>query len=362
MVKVSAVICELNPMHQGHRYIFERAKENADVLVAVMSGNYVQRGESAIFDKYTRARAALEGGVDLVIELPFPYCSASAEFFAEAGVRLAELSGAQELFFGSECADIDALKRAAKILEDRREHKSGRAAADREETLRASGESFPESIYSSPNDILATEYVRRASIECHPVKRIKTQSASEIRNGILARFSKDGVSEDVRNEYGAAPVCFARLTEIEFYHFRTVPACGHFAESGGGVGERLIKAARSVNDPALWLSAAATKQYTNARLRRCALFETCAVTAGALREPPGFLRVLAANRTGRKYLSFLRGSSSVPVLTNPADRQRLDEAAMRQYRESDAADRLYTLCAGIEDSSFFARARPFVEK
>ena len=86
------------------------------------------------------------------------------------------------------------------------------------------------------------------------------------------------------------------------------------------------------------------------------------MTAGELRETPGFIRILAANRTGRKYLSFLRGSSSVPVLTNPADRRGLDEAAMRQYRESDAADRLYTLCAGIEDSSFFARARPFVEK
>ena len=94
-MNVTAIISEYNPLHKGHLYHIETAKKetNADFIIAIMSGNFVQRGTPAILDKYTRAKAALRSGVDLVLELPTMYATASAEYFALGGVALANTLG-----------------------------------------------------------------------------------------------------------------------------------------------------------------------------------------------------------------------------------------------------------------------------
>ena len=105
------IICEYNPLHSGHVYHMERARAaGADEIVCVMSGNYVQRGEPALLHKYARAEAAIAAGADLVVELPFPYAAAGAEFFACGGVAAAAAFGCDTLFFGSESNDIDRLQ------------------------------------------------------------------------------------------------------------------------------------------------------------------------------------------------------------------------------------------------------------
>ena len=107
------IICEFNPFHAGHRYLLDSARGlGAENIICAMSGNAVQRGELAIADKYGRAKSAIENGADLVLELPFPWSSASAEYFALAGIKaLAPFCDA--IIFGSECGDIEILKRAA---------------------------------------------------------------------------------------------------------------------------------------------------------------------------------------------------------------------------------------------------------
>ena len=97
MKKICAVICEFNPLHEGHKFILAEAKRRADAVVCIMSGNFVQRGGSAVRDKYERAKDAASAGADLVVELPFPWCSAPAEFFARAGVTIASALGADTL-------------------------------------------------------------------------------------------------------------------------------------------------------------------------------------------------------------------------------------------------------------------------
>ena len=110
MNEISAVICETNPCHNGHAALFQRAKtvcgENG-VLIAVMSGNFVQRGLPAVWDKYRRAALLIEQGVDLVVELPYPWSAAGGEDFARAGVSIADRLGAAHLVFGSERGDTD---------------------------------------------------------------------------------------------------------------------------------------------------------------------------------------------------------------------------------------------------------------
>ena len=110
-MKISGIICEYNPLHNGHLYHLEQVRRGgAEGIVAVMSGNFVQRGDAALLDKFTRARLAIEGGVDLVLELPVPYALAPAENFAMGGVALlTALGNVQEISFGSECGDAGAL-------------------------------------------------------------------------------------------------------------------------------------------------------------------------------------------------------------------------------------------------------------
>ena len=118
-MNITAIISEYNPLHKGHLYHIETARKetNADFIIAIMSGNFVQRGTPAIIDKYTRAEAALKSGVDLVLELPTMYATASAEYFALGGVSLANTLGCvTHLSFGSEYGQADKFMDAARLL------------------------------------------------------------------------------------------------------------------------------------------------------------------------------------------------------------------------------------------------------
>ena len=109
------IVTEYNPFHNGHRYHIEQARRvsGCDALLAVMSGNFVQRGECAIVDKWTRAKAAIQAGCDLVIELPYPYVVQRSDIFARQAVALLQLAGIDTLVFGSETTDMQQLHRLA---------------------------------------------------------------------------------------------------------------------------------------------------------------------------------------------------------------------------------------------------------
>ena len=117
-MKISGIICEYNPFHNGHLYHIRETRNNgATHIVAVMSGNFVQRGDTAIMDKIDRARLAVRSGADLVIELPVQYCLSSAENFAKGAVYLLNSLGAvDELSFGSECGDTELLAKALETV------------------------------------------------------------------------------------------------------------------------------------------------------------------------------------------------------------------------------------------------------
>ena len=117
-MKAVGLVTEYNPFHNGHLYHLTQAKNlsNSDVSVVVMSGNFVQRGEPAIIDKYSRTRAAIDCGANLVVELPAYYALSSAEQFADGAVKTLAALGTDSIVFGSECGEIDLLKKIADIL------------------------------------------------------------------------------------------------------------------------------------------------------------------------------------------------------------------------------------------------------
>ncbi|MCI8611951.1 MAG: nucleotidyltransferase family protein [Clostridiales bacterium] len=344
MKKISAVICELNPLHTGHAFLFQKAKEDAQCLIAVMSGNFVQRGECAIFHKYDRAVSAVEAGADLVLELPYPWCSGSAEFFAAAGVHIVQSIGATHLYFGSETGDLHALQLAASVINSDAFQKQfpgvGQAGVRREELLSQLCPSLIPGFLSGANDILGTEYCRRLNKTIPvPVKRLDCTGASALRASITQEILESG-----KNPEGI--VLSQRLADILFYFLRCadVPPEG-FAEGGGGVIQRLMWAAREAVDGMDLFARASTKQYTNARFRRGALFAMTKTTLDMLRVMPNFTRVLAANAIGRAFLSEIRREKvPVQIITNHRERSVLSIVGASQYAHAGKADALYTLC------------------
>ena len=177
-MKSVGIICECNPFHSGHRYLIEQARmHGADCIVCVMSGYFTQRGEAAIADPYARARALLKGGADLVLELPYPYSSASAEFFASAGVSILSRLSVDELWFGSECGDIGLLSRGAEIaMSDEFLQRYGQSTAGTGGTAQAYFdclcEQLGKTVELSSNDILGIAYLCAVKRQCASVKPI----------------------------------------------------------------------------------------------------------------------------------------------------------------------------------------------
>jgi predicted nucleotidyltransferase len=197
-MKVVGLVTEYNPFHNGHKYHIEEAKKSscADYAIAVMSGDFVQRGAPAVIDKYSRAEMAIKGGADLVLELPVCYATASAEYFALGAVSLLDKLGiVDSLCFGSECGDISSLKEVAGILAGTTEEydkqllsyvKEGLTyPAAREKAItaylrsgNASHSTDPEQaarVLSSPNNILGMEYIKAIHSLSSPLRPVTIQ-------------------------------------------------------------------------------------------------------------------------------------------------------------------------------------------
>lgn len=185
-MKVTGIIAEYNPFHQGHAYHLSRAREltGADRILVVMGGNFMQRGEPAIIDKYIRTEMALRNGADLVLELPAASATGSAEYFAEGAVELLDASGVvTELCFGSELGELEPLEKAAELLLEepeayqellRTELKKGRTFPEARETALSSF--LPKkSLLASPNNILAIEYIKALKRRKSPIQPLTIQ-------------------------------------------------------------------------------------------------------------------------------------------------------------------------------------------
>lgn len=357
MNNISAVICELNPAHEGHRYVFEQARTKSDTVVAIMSGNFVQRGENAIYDKYRRAEAAMDIGADLVLELPFPWSSASAEFFSAAAVEIAKKIGVESLVFGSECGDKDALYEAAEILKSEEFNSAipgdERAAEYRSRLLMEKAPHLPKRLLSSANDILGIEYIKNADgLECHPIKRISCHSASSIRRDMRLNYENE-----------ADAVFTDKLFDLEYYKIRLSGSLGFVtAESNGGVGERLYKASLMAKNGAEMFANAKTKQYTNARLRRAALYNLSNISQINIKEKPLFTCVLASNEKGRAILSKFRKDSTITIITKPSAYDSYDEDVRKQIERAHYADSIYTLLMNeMPPSNYFLKKSPVIK-
>ncbi len=330
-MKVVGIVAEYNPFHGGHAYhIAETRRQLGDcAVVAAMSGNFVQRGECAITDKWTRAGMALEGGADLVLELPTLWAVSSAEQFAFGAVSILKQAGADAISFGSESGDVAALKRIAAALDSEAYKHALRTYLDQglpfarcrqlaaEELL---GEQA--ALLENPNDNLGVEYLRAAArLGWSPVvvavRRVgaahdggdhpQYPSASFVRQQILAgeRPMKNPASLAFNER-----AVLARLRAMTEVGFAALPDCGE------GLSNRLYTAARKALTLTEFYDLAKTKRYAHARIRRAVLWAALGLTAADRPDTPPYLRVLGANGRGRAVLKAIPGE--ITLITKPA--------------------------------------------
>lgn len=346
-MKVTGIVAEYNPFHNGHKYLVNKAREHgADAIIAVMSGNWVQRGDTAVISKFARTHEALNCGVDLVAELPTYWAMATAQKFAEGAVEILENLGADTIIFGSECGDIERIirtaycVRSAEFSEYMREMlDNGMTAAKARETaveqLCGNGE-----LLRSPNDTLAVEYVCAAKALNSKMKFIAVRrqgiehdssdtfgkfcSAAKLREMILsgdiegtAEFMPEESYKILLNEYNNGKISDINLLEKTILsQLRTMPQDDYkqLPDISEGIENRLYSAARmSASLPQL-MNYAATKRYTNARLRRLILSAFLKAKADDIPKAVPYIRILGCNAAGAEALRPAREKSKIPII------------------------------------------------
>lgn len=381
-VQTAGIIIEYNPMHSGHLHLIAEVRRllGADTaVVCAMSGDFVQRGDFAVVGRRARAKAAVQSGADLVLELPLPWAVSSAERFADGGVQTLAATGlVTHLTFGSECGDAAALMEVAACL-DSELYRAGlhrflgeglSFAACRQAVVRGILGAEKAALLETPNNILAVEYCksllrrgsailpvtvpRRGAAHDGTAQEGENPSASEIRallRGGARETALALMAPAMRTAYqeeeaaGRAPVFAETCQRAVLARLRTMTVQDFAALDEGreGLCNRLHSASRTAASVAEVLKAAKTKRYACARLRRMVLWAYLGITPAGFPAEVPYLRVLAANGTGRALLSEMRKTASVPVLTKPADVRRLGQAAQELFAlEARAAD-LYAL-------------------
>ncbi len=340
---VAGVICEYDPFHLGHARQLAgiRARLGPDTaVVCLMSGDYVQRGVPAVFDKYARAEAAALCGADLVLELPLTCAVSSAEGFASGGVEvLTRLGAVDTLCFGSESGDAAALQGLAKLLLSpalgpalREALRDGRPfAAARAEAVRALG--GDASLLERPNDILAVEYCKALAQQGSPMKPLALLRTGDDRSAapdpqspsataVRALLSSGGDWEPlvpapaaevfraaVRHSMQAGErAVLARLRALPDEAFDELPF------GSEGLSNRLRRAVReeAAVEDIIW--AVKSKRYALARVRRMVLCAYLGLTAADLARTPPYVRVLALTERGRPVLRKARDEGTIPLI------------------------------------------------
>ena len=372
------VVCEYNPFHNGHAYHLRESARLTDDrgVVCVMSGDFVQRGEAALYAKYARAEAAVRGGADVVFELPLPWSLASAEGFARGAVGLLAAIGATTLSFGTESENLGILDTLARRLIEPQTVELIRAkmADEPELSFAAARQRVLEELcgegaraLETPNNILAVEYLKtiyteNLSLKPLGVRRLgsahdgagegNTRSASEIRS-LLSRgesadrfmsassravFERDTAQgRGIPSRPTLETAILSRLRMLRREDFLALP------DASGGLGERLFRAAGEEPTLDAVFAAVKNKRLAMSRVRRACYCAALGITSNAADGIPPYARLLAANARGREMLAELKETSGIPIVNKPSSVRELGERSEMIFSIGAAAHDLYVL-------------------
>lgn len=347
-MSVIGIVCEFNPFHNGHKFLIDSVKQQGDIVVCVMSGNFVQRGEPAIFPKDIRVKAALMNGADIVLELPFVYATASAEAFAYNAVKILDSFGCNKIAFGTENTNIDDLNKIVDVLtnenfdiELKRFLKTGESyPSARQSALRSFSNDYDISL---PNNILAIEYVkaiRKLKAEITPVcvNRIGADyndnfaidsfaSATFIRSLVGDNKSFDKfVPSNVVSLYHNA-ISDGKIPSKDKYNVSSLALLrlkiNSDNENTGNMSEGLenridVSVCNCLSLDDIYDSAK-TKRYTHSRIRRAVLCQQFDITNDDLNTEVPYCRLIGYRRDCESVIGCLAGSCKLPFIVRYSD-------------------------------------------
>ena len=306
-MKTAGIICEFNPFHEGHRFLIDNVRQglNPDAVVCIMSGNFVQRGQPALWDKYERAEAAIKGGADIVLQMPICVSLSSAKYFAKGSIEIVKSLGLDYLCFGSECGDLNVLNKLA---------------SDGIEEI------------EEGNNILAAEYLRNLEDDIIPY-------TVKINDEL-------GHASDIRNSYGKSfdsevfKLLKYKITVSDTETLRKAP------EVSEGIENRIksvLPKAEDLNDLILKIK---SKRYNYARISRMLMQILLDIENSEPKSP--YAALLAFNDVGRSFLSqYMHSDNPIPIYSNITP----DDVKINPDLKTDVkADDIYSI---ISDRSIY---------
>ena len=310
-MNITGIIVEYNPFHNGHIKHIKQARKltNADVLIAITSGNYTQRGDISIIDKFEKTKAALENGVDLVIELPYIYTVQNAKVFGEKAVELLNAIGVNSIVFGSETNNVEELNKYAEL----------NINIDHLKEIMDTGVSYPKaygllasSLY--PNDILAVSYLKainKTNIKAYPIQRTTMYHDTKLKKVCSASAIRKAVKD--KKDYSiATPIkikhphfndeLYTYLRRILFTS--TKEELKNIFLVSEGIEGLLIKNAYKYDNYEEFINNSVSKRYTKARIQRVILSIINNINKDDVSslESLNYIRVLGFNSKGQEYL------------------------------------------------------------
>lgn len=313
---ITGIICEFNPFHKGHKYLIDKAKEKADGVVCVMSGNFVQRGEFAVYDKFKRAKAPLENGADLIIELPCAYSLMSAKGFAKYSGQILKGCGViDSLTFGAECNDESALIKAAEEIKEK--------DALIKEKLKE-GLSYPAArkaavqseLLDTPNNILAIEYISETGLPVNVVKRIGLGHDSDDEIYSASAIRKTLNENEICTLKNCERAVLAKLRTMQSEDFLKID------DVSEGLENRIVNAVRKSTSLEEIYDEIKTKRYTHSRIRRIILKAYLGITNYYTQDAP-YIRILGFNEKGREILTEMSEKATLPIISRYGDIKKL---------------------------------------
>ena len=371
-MSVIGIVCEFNPFHNGHKHLINSVKTVGDIVVCIMSGNFVQRGEPAIFPKDIRVKSAIVNGADIVLELPFLYATASAEIFASNAVKILNSFGCDKIAFGTENTTLSQLENAVEIL----------LSDDFDAKIKKyfeSGVSYPQARQlayeeyicdcdiSSPNNILAIEYIRAIkknnyNITPVTVNRVGADyndnfaigeyaSATHIRNRIsenkdFRKYVPDNVFQIYKSTLENGEYLNVEKFNISALSILRSKAkiSSENANMAEGLENRIAAAIKTSQNLDEIYDKVKTKRFTHSRIRRAVLSCIMNVRNGDLQISVPYCRLLGFNTQISSKLGDLAKECDLPFVVNYSDILNLNsDNALRVFELENKSSDLYNL-------------------
>lgn len=381
------IIAEFNPLHSGHQYLIREASKLGTV-VCILSGNFVQRGDTAIADKGIRAQAALISGADIILELPVLWSMSTAENFALGGVSAAVAAGCDTLLFGSESGNIDELIKAADILRSEQYSEALKRALADGVTFAAARQTAAEEcgvipgLLGYPNNNLAISYICAAkrigaNLKFETVKRMGAAhdshevsefvSASLLRQALLADdrdfcrkfmgdevlslFKKEDLSDIARLD--TALLCTLRQ--------RSMASLKELPDLSEGVENKLYSAIRLATNREELYNNIKVKRYPLSRVRRLVLSAFIGAQNSFFMKSPPYVRVLGFNEKGEKHLRDCLSAAGLPIVMRVSEIDALPMGAKTVFETECRATDLFALSLTVPGKCNLEYTRPLIK-